>query len=63
LVITFPSGDSLYIKDLTKKTHRGLEGRALSGFHTGDRCLGYSNESQKKALTGVRITLLLVDGT
>jgi site-specific DNA recombinase len=35
--------DSLYIKELAKKTHRGLEGRALNGFHTGGRCYGYDN--------------------
>ena len=35
--------DSLYIKELAKKTHRGLEGRALKGFCTGGRCFGYDN--------------------
>jgi site-specific DNA recombinase len=35
--------DSLYIKELGKKTHRGLEGRALKGLHTGGRIFGYSN--------------------
>jgi site-specific DNA recombinase len=35
--------DSLYIKELAKKTHRGLEGRALKGLHTGGRCFGYNN--------------------
>src|ERR1017187_7105584 len=35
--------DSLYIKELAKKTHRGLEGRALKGLHTGGRCFGYDN--------------------
>ena len=35
--------DSLYIKELSKKTHRGLEGRALQGLHTGGRCFGYTN--------------------
>lgn len=33
--------DSLYIKELAKKTHRGLEGLALTGFHTGGSCFGY----------------------
>jgi site-specific DNA recombinase len=33
--------DSLFIKELAKKTHRGLEGRALQGLHTGGRCFGY----------------------
>ncbi|MCZ2150772.1 MAG: recombinase family protein [Bryobacterales bacterium] len=35
--------DSLYIKELAKKTHRGLQGRALKGLHTGGRCFGYDN--------------------
>jgi site-specific DNA recombinase len=35
--------DSQYIKELGKKTHRGLEGRALLGLCTGGRCFGYDN--------------------
>ena len=35
--------DSLYIKELARKTHRGLEGRALQGLSTGGRCYGYDN--------------------
>ena len=35
--------DSLYIKKLAKKTHRGLEGRALLVLCTGGRCFGYDN--------------------
>lgn len=35
--------DSQYIKELGKKTHRGLEGCALKGLHTGGRCYGYDN--------------------
>ena len=35
--------DTLYIKELGKKTHRGLEGLALRGFHTGGNCFGYRN--------------------
>ena len=35
--------DTLYIKELGKKTHRGLEGLALRGFHTGGTCYGYRN--------------------
>jgi site-specific DNA recombinase len=34
--------DSLYVKELGKKTHRGLEGRVLRGFHAGGRCYGYT---------------------
>jgi len=33
--------DSLYIKELGKKTFRGLQGRAIQGLHTGGRCFGY----------------------
>lgn len=33
--------DSLYIRELAKKAHRGVEGRALQGLHTGGRCFGY----------------------
>ena len=34
--------DSLYVKELAKKTHRGLEGLVLRGLHPGGRCYGYS---------------------
>ena len=36
--------DSLYIKELAQKTHRGLEGKALRGLSAGGRCYGYSSE-------------------
>jgi DNA invertase Pin-like site-specific DNA recombinase len=42
--------DSLYIKELAKKTHRGLEGRALKGLHTGGRCFGYDNVKDKDSV-------------
>jgi site-specific DNA recombinase len=35
--------DTIYIKELGKKTHRGLEGLALRGLHTGGNCYGYCN--------------------
>jgi site-specific DNA recombinase len=34
--------DSLYVKELAKKTHRGIEGLVLRGLHSGGRCYGYS---------------------
>ena len=34
--------DSLYVKELRKNIHRGLDERALRGLHTGGRCYGYS---------------------
>ena len=37
--------DSLYVKELAKKTHRGLESCALRGLHTGGHCYGYSTVS------------------
>jgi site-specific DNA recombinase len=46
--------DSLYVKELAKKTHRGLEGCALRGLHTGGRCYGYRSESQSG---GVRLVV------
>ena len=46
--------DSLYIKELGKKTHRGLEGLFQRGFHTGGRCYGYdivpADKGQSKTL-------------
>src|SRR5271165_2031417 len=35
--------DSLYVRELAKKTHRGLEGAFLRGLHAGGRCFGYRN--------------------
>jgi len=29
------------VKELAKKTHRGMEGNLLRGFHTGGSCFGY----------------------
>jgi DNA invertase Pin-like site-specific DNA recombinase len=34
--------DSLYVKELAKKTHRGLEGQFLNGKSAGGRCYGYN---------------------
>lgn len=33
--------DSLYVRELAKKIHRGMEGLALRGLHTGGRTFGY----------------------
>jgi DNA invertase Pin-like site-specific DNA recombinase len=35
--------DSLFIRELGKKTHRGLEGKMLKGFSAGGRTFGYDN--------------------
>jgi DNA invertase Pin-like site-specific DNA recombinase len=46
--------DSMYVKELAQKTHRGLESRALQGLHTGGVCYGYTavrtGESEAKRL-------------
>jgi hypothetical protein len=61
-VLTIVHGlvDSLYVKELAKKTHRGLEGKILHGFHSGGRCFGYSNV---KAQDGVRLEINPVEAT
>src|SRR5712692_586872 len=46
--------DSLYIKELAKKTHRALEGLALRGLHTGGNCYGYYNV---RSQDGVRLEI------
>src|SRR5260370_23420489 len=33
--------DTAYWRELGKKTHRGMEGKALKGLATGGRCFGY----------------------
>jgi DNA invertase Pin-like site-specific DNA recombinase len=43
LMATHGIVDSLYIKELAKKTHRGMEGVAIRGLHTGGRCFGYAS--------------------
>jgi site-specific DNA recombinase len=40
--------DAQYVRDLRKKTHRGLEGRALAGKHTGGRCFGYDSIEEER---------------
>jgi site-specific DNA recombinase len=65
LLATHGIVDSLYIRELAKKTHRGVEGRALQGFHTGGRCFGYRNvpiedaarvdQHGRSLITGVRL--------
>jgi site-specific DNA recombinase len=41
LLATHGIVDSLYIRELGKKTHRGLEGKALHSLHTGGKVFGY----------------------
>jgi site-specific DNA recombinase len=65
LLATHGIVDSLYIRELAKTTHRGVEGRALQGFHTGGRCFGYRNvpiedatrvdQHGRSLITGVRL--------
>jgi site-specific DNA recombinase len=65
LLATHGIVDTLYIRELAKKTHRGVEGRALQGFHTGGRCFGYrsapiedstrTDNYGRPKITGVRL--------
>jgi hypothetical protein len=36
--------DSVYLKELARATHRGLEGRVLKGLSAGGRCFGYDTD-------------------
>lgn len=38
--------DEMYIEELSSKTHRGLEGRALKGLSTGGRTYGYDSVAE-----------------
>jgi site-specific DNA recombinase len=35
--------DAVYWRELGQKTHRGMQGLALRGLHTGGRCFGYTS--------------------
>ena len=37
--------DSLYLRDLAKKTHRGMAGQVLNGYNSGGRTYGYHYET------------------
>ncbi len=47
--------DSQYVRELAKKTHRGLESHVLRGLHAGGRCFGYdavpTGEGESKRLS------------
>ena len=46
--------DSLYVKELAKKTHRGLEGKFLNGLSAGGRCFGYASVPQEGGVRWVK---------
>lgn len=50
--------DSLYVRELAKKTHRGLEGLVLKGRHAGGRVFGYNTIAAEDG----RGKTLVVDG-
>jgi len=67
LLATHGIVDSLYIRELAKKVHRGVEGLALRGLHTGGRCFGYRSVPEEDStrtdsygrplITGVRLEI------
>ena len=48
--------DSQYVRELAKKTHRGMEGLALRGLHTGGRIFGYDAVSSGEG-TGKKLVV------
>lgn len=40
--------NTAFLEMVRSETHRGLEGRALAGFHTGGACYGYRTEPEDK---------------
>src|SRR2546425_12557272 len=44
LLAIYGAMDSEYIRELGRKTHRGLEGQALHGFSAGGIAFGYRRE-------------------
>lgn len=49
--------DSLYVRELAKKIHRGLEGLALRGLHTGGRVFGYDAVSTSREATSKKLVV------
>src|SRR2546425_1460901 len=49
LLAIYGAMDSEYIRELGRKTHRGLEGQALHGFSAGGIAFGYSRQPQYDA--------------
>jgi site-specific DNA recombinase len=39
--------NTAFLEMVKSETHRGLEGRALAGFHTGGACYGYTTVSEE----------------
>jgi DNA invertase Pin-like site-specific DNA recombinase len=62
LVATHGIIDSLYLKDLAKRTFRGVEQRALEGLHTGGRVFGYRHVPIEKAGVTDALGRPVVDG-
>jgi DNA invertase Pin-like site-specific DNA recombinase len=42
--------NTAFLEMVKAETHRGLEGRALGGFHTGGRCYGYRTVPEPDAV-------------
>jgi site-specific DNA recombinase len=47
--------DAVYWRELGQKTHRGMQGLALRGLHTGGRCFGYSSVKSSDGSTRLEI--------
>ncbi len=72
LLATHGIVDSLYIRELSKKVFRGMEGRALEKLHCGGRCFGYNSQPiedpnktdsyGRPAIVGVRLVVEEAEG-
>src|ERR1700730_51145 len=47
--------DAVYWRELGQKTHRGMQGLALRGLHTGGRCFGYSSVKSSDGSTRLEV--------
>ena len=46
--------DAVYWRELGQKTHRGMQGLALRGLHTGGRCFGYTSVKSEDGSPGLK---------
>ena len=46
---------AVYWRELGQKTHRGMQGLALRGFHTGGRCFGYESVKLEGSIARLEI--------
>ena len=53
VIMGLPCWSKCDVSSMAKKTRRGVEGRALTGFHTGGRRFGYRNWGGPKRVSSL----------